>query len=115
MHRTRGLLGQAMIFRRVTIAFLLSLFAASAARAQDMPPRETLAAIVRQITSKPVPTAITFHPLGGAVDELCRLEPARMNLTRNGNAVRSFTVLVDHASGAEAPAQFFATLSRVAV
>ncbi|MBV8925159.1 MAG: hypothetical protein JOZ74_07285 [Bradyrhizobium sp.] len=104
-----------MIFRRVTIAFLLVLCAANIARAQDVPTREELAAMVRQITGKPVPTAITFHPRQGAVDELCRLEPAHMNLTRNGSTVRSFAVLVDHVSGSEAPAQFFATLSRLAV
>jgi hypothetical protein len=88
---------------------------ATAASAQDIPSREVLAAMVHQITGKPAPTAITFHPRTGAADSLCRLEPARMNLTRNGNAVRSFSVLVDHVSGAEAPGQFFATLSRVAV
>jgi hypothetical protein len=104
-----------MIFPRVGIALLLSLCAANIARAQDVPPRETLAAMVHQITGKPVPTAITFHPRNGAVDGICRLEPARMNLTRNGSTARSFSVLVDHVSGAEAPGQFFATLSRVAV
>jgi hypothetical protein len=109
------MLGQAMIFPRVMCALLLSAGAAHAANAEDVPPREALAAMVRQITSKPVPTAITFHPRTGAVDSLCRLEPARMNLTRNGSAVRSFSVLVDHISGAEEPGQFFATLSRLAV
>jgi hypothetical protein len=104
-----------MIFPRVGIALLLGLCATSTAHAQDVPPRETLAAMVRQITGKPVPTAITFHSRTGATDSLCGLEPARMNLTRNGSAARSFSVLVDHISGADAPGQFFATLSRVAV
>lgn len=104
-----------MIIRRMIPAFLLSLCALTAARAQDVPPREALAAMVQQITSKPVPTAITFHQRGKAADDVCRLEPAVMNLTRDGRSVRSFSVLVDHTSGAEAPGQFFATLSRVAV
>src|SRR5262249_25355497 len=78
---------------------------------QDVPPKEVLNAIVRQITSKPVPTAITFGRHSGAADSACRLQPAQMNLTRNGNTVRSFSVLVDTAS----PKVFFATLSRVAV
>jgi hypothetical protein len=106
-----------MIFPRAGIALLL-VCAASAVRAhdaQDMPSREALAAMVHQITSKPVPTAITFHPGGGATGSLCRLEPARMDLTRNGGTVRSFSVLVDRVSGPEGPRQFFATLSRVAV
>ena len=34
-----------------------------------------------------------------------------MNLTRNGSTARSFAVLVDRVSGADAPGQFFATLS----
>jgi hypothetical protein len=107
-----------MIFPRVGIALLCLVCTAATARAhedQDLPSREALAAMVRQITSKPVPTAITFHPRSGAADNLCRLEPARMDLTRNGSTVRSFSVLVDHVTGAEAPRQFFATLSRVAV
>lgn len=107
-----------MIFPRVGIALLLGVCAASTARAheaEDLPSREALGAMVRQITSKPVPTAITFHPRSGATDSVCRLEPARMDLTRNGSTARSFSVLVDHVSGADAPRQFFATLSRVAV
>jgi hypothetical protein len=96
-------------------ALLLSLGAANAASAQDVPPRDVLAAIVHQITGKPPQTAITFHARTGAADSLCRLEPAQMNLTRNGREVRSFSVLVDHVSGPESPGQFFATLSRVAV
>jgi Fungal chitosanase of glycosyl hydrolase group 75 len=107
-----------MIFRRASCAFLLSLGFAGGAHAQgvqDLPPRDVLAAMVHQITGKPPQTAITFHPRSGAVDNLCRLEPAQMNLTRDGNAVRSFSVLVDRASGSDGPGQFFATLSRVAV
>src|SRR5215469_15122614 len=99
------LLGQAMIFPRVGIALLLGVCAASTARAheaEDLPSREALGAMVRQITSKPVPTAITFHPRSGATDSACRLEPARIDLTRNGSTARSFSVLVDHVSGADA-------------
>jgi hypothetical protein len=74
-----------------------------------------LDAIVRQITSKPVPTAITFDRRSGAADSLCHLQHAQMNLTRNGNTVRHFSVLVDNAVGADSPRVFFATLSRIAV
>jgi Fungal chitosanase of glycosyl hydrolase group 75 len=80
-----------------------------------MPPRDVLNAIVSQITSKPVPTAITFDKGSGATDNVCRLHHARMNLTRNGSTVRQFSVLVDHSEGREAPRVFFVTLSRVAV
>jgi len=86
-----------------------------AANAQNIPPKDALAAMVRQITSKPVPTAITFDSRAGASDNVCRLQPARMNLTREGNTVRSFSVLVDNVAGANSPKVFFAKLSRVAV
>jgi len=112
-------LGSIMNLRRVHLALLLSVISLHAARAQgtshDIPPHHELAAMVRQITGRPVPTAITFHRRNDAVNELCRLEPAQMNLTRNGRTVRDFAVLVDHVEGAESPRQFFATLSRVAV
>jgi len=104
-----------MNLRYLYYALLVCLVPLRGGYAQDVPPRHELEAMVRQITSKPVPTAITFHRRSGTVDELCRLEPARMNLTRNGSTVREFSVLVDHVEGAESPRQFFATLSRVAV
>ena len=104
-----------MNLRHVYFAFLLWLIPLHAGRTQDLAPRHELDTMVRQITGKPVPTAITFHRSSGTVDELCRLEPARMNLTRNGSTVREFSVLVDHVEGAESPRQFFATLSRIAV
>jgi hypothetical protein len=109
-----------MNFRRAHLALLLAflpaffscLYPLRTASAQDVPPTDVLNAMVRQITSKPVPTAITFDRKSGATDKICRLQPAQMNLTRNGSTVRNFAVLVD---GAEAPKVFFATLSRVAV
>jgi len=104
-----------MIFRRALIALFLCLCPLHGAGAQDVPPRDLLSAIVRQITSKPVPTAITFDRGSGASDTVCRLQPAQMNLTRNGSTVRNFSVLVDNAIGADSPKVFFANLSRVAV
>jgi len=76
---------------------------------------DTLNAMVRQITGKPVPTAITFDRRSGASGGACALQSAQMNLTRNGSTARSFSVLVDDVTGADAPKVFFATLSRVAV
>jgi hypothetical protein len=105
----------AMKLRLALVAGLLWLVPAYAADAQDVPPRDILNAIVRQITSKPVPTAITFDKGSHATDGVCRLHHARMNLTRNGSTVRNFSVLVDHAEGHESPKVFFVTLSRVAV
>jgi len=104
-----------MNLRCVFLTLLLCLIPLYAAHAQDVPPENELAAMVRQITGKPVPTAITFDHKAGAVDDVCRLQPARMNLTRNGDTVREFSVLVDRTEGARSPGQFFATLSRVAV
>ena len=74
-----------------------------------------LDAMVSQITSKPVPTAIVFAKRTGSIDSACRLQPAQMNLTRNGGTKRSFSVLVDSIAGDDSPKVFFATLSRVAV
>src|SRR5215813_197540 len=104
-----------MNFQRALLALLLCLGPLQSAMAQDIPPRDLLNAMVRQITSKPVPTAITFDRRSGATDAVCRLQPAQMNLTRNGNTARSFSVLVDGITKAESPKVFFATLSRVAV
>jgi hypothetical protein len=104
-----------MNFQRAIFALLLCLFPLQFARAQDVPPRDMLAAMVRQITSKPVPTAILFDQRSGATDSACRLQPAAMSLTRNGSLARTFSVLVDNVSGADSPKVFFATLSRVAV
>ena len=107
--------GPAMMLRRALVTGLLWLCPAYAADAQDIPPRDVLNAIVSQITSKPVPTAITFDKGSRPTDGVCRLLHARMNLTRNGSTVRNFSVLVDHAEGNESPKVFFVTLSRVAV
>lgn len=104
-----------MRFRRVLIAGSAWLCSLHVAAAQDIPPPDALNAMVSQITSKPVPTAITFSKGGGATDTVCRLQHAKMNLMRNGNTARTFSVLVDSTSGPDAPRVFFATLSRVAV
>ena len=104
-----------MNFRYAWLALLLCLSPLHGVSAQDIPPKDMLAAIARQITSKPVPTAITFDRHTGATDGICRLQPAQMNLTRNGSTVRKFSVLVDNVTGADSPKVFFASLSRVAV
>jgi len=104
-----------MNFRHATTALFVCLYPLHGAVAQDVPPKDMLAAMVSQITSKPVPTAITFDRRTGAADSVCRLQPAQMNLTRNGSTVRNFSVLVDNIAGANSPKVFFATLSRVAV
>ena len=104
-----------MNFRHATTALFVCLYPLHGAVAQDVPPKDVLAAMVSQITSKPVPTAITFDRRTGPIDSFCRLQPAQMNLTRNGNTVRNFSVLVDNIAGANSPKVFFATLSRVAV
>ena len=104
-----------MNFRHATTALFICLYPLHGAVAQDVPPKDMLAAMVRQITSKPVPTAIIFERRSGATDGVCRLQPAQMNLTRNGSTVRNFSVLVDNIAGANSPKVFFATLSRVAV
>src|ERR1700756_2306646 len=102
-----------MNFRRALGESLLCFYPLHCASAQDIPPRDMLNAMVRQITSKPVPTAITFDRRSGSTDGVCRLQRAQMNLIRNGSTARTFSVLVDSVSGADAPRVFFATLSRV--
>src|ERR1700749_1738267 len=71
--------------------------------------------MVRQITGKPVPTAITFDRRSGASGGVFGLQSAQMNLTRNGSTGRGISVLVADVAGSDAPKVFFATLSRVAV
>src|SRR5579859_386239 len=104
-----------MNFRRAFLACLLCLYPLYTVSAQDIPPGDMLDAIVRQITGKPVPTAITFDRRSGSTGSVCRLQPALMNLIRNGSTARTFSVLVDSIVGADSPKVFFATLSRVAV
>jgi hypothetical protein len=91
----------------------LSLSFSSGASAQDVPPKDVLADIVRQITVHPA--SIAFEPRSGSIGGTCGLQPAQMNLSRNGHVARSFSVLVDRTSGANAPHEFFVTLKRVAV
>lgn len=82
--------------------------------AQDVPSRDVLAGIVRQLSERP--TSITFDPRPQPVNNVCRLKPAQMNLLRDGRVVRKFSVLVDNVAGAKSsPHEFFATLTRVAV
>jgi hypothetical protein len=104
-----------MNFRCAVFAFLWCLVPLHAAGAQDIPPLDMLTAMARQITSKPVPTAITFDRRAASADGVCRLQPAQMNLIRNGSTARTFSVLVDNVVGADSPNVFFVTLSRVAV
>jgi hypothetical protein len=105
-----------MYFRGAFLLVSVCLLPFGGAMAQDVPPNDVLAAIVRQLISKPVPTAITFDKRPDAVGGACRLRPAQMNLTRDGRTVRSFSVLIDNAAGSEAsPREFFTTLTRVAI
>jgi hypothetical protein len=104
-----------MDFRPVLFGLSLCLPSIHTAAAQDVPSRDVLGAIVRQVTPRPVPTAITFDRRNEPANVLCRLQPAQMNLMRGGRAVRNFSVLVDNSSGAESPREFFATVTRMTI
>jgi len=105
-----------MKFRGVFLALTVCVLPLGAAVAQDVPSRDVLASIVRQLAARPVPTSIIFDRRPEPVSNACRLKPAQMNLIREGRVVRNFSVLVDKIAGQESsPREFFATLTRVAV
>jgi hypothetical protein len=104
-----------MDFRPALFGLCLCLPSIYTAAAQELPSRDVLGAIVRQVTPRPVPTAITFDRRSEPANGLCRLQPAQMNLTRGGTAVRSFSVLVDNSGGQDSPREFFATVTRMAI
>ncbi len=105
--------------RPLFLALLLCLLPLQHAFAQeltskDVPSKDVLAEIVRQITVRPA--SITFEPrTGTTVDGTCALQSAQMNLSRSGTVARSFSVLVDKPTGSNAPREFFVTLKRIAV
>lgn len=93
----------------------LCLSSIQVAAAQDVPSLDILKAITRQVTSKPLPTAITFDRRSDAASSACRLQSAQMNLTRDGRTVRTFSVLVDDTGRRDSPQQIFATVTRMTV
>jgi hypothetical protein len=99
--------------RPLLFALLLCLPSLHHAYAQDVPSKDVLADIVRQITVRPA--SIAFERRTATVDDTCGLQPAQMNLSRSGNVARSFSVLVDKSTGPNAPKEFFVTLKRIAV
>jgi Fungal chitosanase of glycosyl hydrolase group 75 len=102
-----------MTQRSLLFALLLALPSLHDARAQDVPSKDVLADIVRQITV--TPAHISFERKTGTADSICGLQPAQMNLSRSGHVAKSFSVLVDKSSGTGAPSTFFVTLKRIAV
>jgi hypothetical protein len=96
--------------KSLLFALLLALPSAHSACAQDVPSRDVLADIVRQVTV--TPASISFEPKTGSSESACGLQPAQMNLSRSGHVAKSFSVLVDKT---HAPTEFFVTLKRIAV
>jgi Fungal chitosanase of glycosyl hydrolase group 75 len=99
--------------KSLLFALLLALPCFHDAYAQDIPSKDVIADIVRQVTVRPA--SISFERRTGSADSICGLQPAQMNLSRSGNVARSFSVLVDKTAGANAPKEFFVTLKRIAV
>jgi len=102
-----------MFARSLALALCLCV-TTEEATAQDAPSRDTLAAILRVVYPRPEPTATLFERRGPPLSNACPLQPAQMNLTRNGRTVRSVRVLVDNV-GPAAPKVLFATLTRMTV
>ena len=102
-----------MTHSSLLFALLLVLPSLHDARAQDVPSKDVLADIVRQITV--TPAHISFERKTGTAEGACGLVPAQMNLSRSGHVAKSFSVLVDKTAGTGAPSVFFVTLKRIAV
>ncbi|MBI4273547.1 MAG: hypothetical protein HY659_02445 [Rhizobiales bacterium] len=107
-----------MYRRFLSAALLASILCAGPAQAQDAPPLDLLKAILRKLEGRPVPTGILFRPAAAAqTDDVCRMQPFDMVLTRSDNPVRSYSVLLDRQQhgAAPAPRQMLAMLTRVTV
>ncbi len=106
-----------MIARGVT-ASLVPLLMLTCATAQDAPPLEILRAIASKLEQKPAPTGIVFKPApSAAAPNACPMQPFDMALTRNGDPVRTYSVMLDRQANESSPKpkQILAVITRVAV
>lgn len=100
-------------------AFLLFAWPAPAQDAQGAPPPDLLKAILRKLEARPAPTAVVFRPpaAGSKSDDVCRMQPFDMVLTRSEKPVRTYSVLLDRQQNGSTPKarQMLALITRVTV
>jgi hypothetical protein len=99
---------------------LLMLVPCGAACAQDAPPADVLGAIARKLEARPTPTAIEFRAQAQAPsrpDDACPMQPFDMILTRGGEPVRTYAVMLDRQAdpARPQPRQILAVITRIAV
>ena len=100
------------------LCFVPTHASAQDAKAQDLPPREILDQIIRQLPKPLPPAKISFEPQASAgADEACRMQNFQMTLAReSGGAANRYSVLLDpQPSGSAAPRQLLAVITRLAV
>lgn len=88
------------------------------AHAQDAPAPDILRSIIGKLESKPAPTGILFRAsTPSAPGNACPMQPFDMVLTRNGDPVRTYAVMLDRQANPAAPApkQILSVITRVAV
>jgi len=86
--------------------------------AQDIPPRELLDKIISQLPRPLPPAKISFRPLGGPADDICRMQNFEMTLQREDkSAPNKYSVLLNpQAEGTRVvPRHLLAVVSRIAV
>jgi hypothetical protein len=100
------------------IASLVPLLMLTCANAQDAPPLDTLRAIASKLEQKPAPTGIVFRAsTPSAPGNACPMQPFDMALTRNGEPVRTYSVMLDRQASPASPQpkQILSVITRVAV
>ena len=88
------------------------------AAAQDIPPRELLDKIISQLPRPLPPAKISFRPLGGSADDLCRMQNFEMTLQREDKGTpNKYSVMLNPQTdgGRVVPRQLLAVVSRIAV
>lgn len=94
------------------------ILAGPAAIAQDMPPPDTLQAIVSQLGKRLPQNTTTFARSATAADAgLCRMQPFRMTLGRGLRSTQTHSVLLDpqHSAAPVEPSEFLITVNRMTV
>lgn len=103
---------------RLTLALAaLSMCAATAAAAQDLPPLGTIERIIPQLQEPLAAARISFRPKEAPIDAACNMQPFEMTLARNDrNRPNQYSVLLNpQRSEPVVPRQMLAIVDRLAV
>jgi hypothetical protein len=106
-----------MLFRFAFFLLAAALLRIEPARAQDLPPLETLRAIAAKLPHRPLTRGTTFQPSDArAADPACRMQRFTMTMATGSAAARSVPVLLDRKPlDDNAPVELLAVLHRVTV